>query len=67
MKVLGRVLVVIAYIVGMFAIVYYGILPAIGGMWTWSGSGISLVVGLVIAMVLYVMGSFMLGNIKRMQ
>ena len=65
MKILGIILVVIAYIQGMSAMFYFGILPAIGRVWTWADYGLPLVVGLVSCIVFYNLGDWLRNKAKK--
>ena len=55
----GLILVILAYVEGINVSFYAGILPAIGGVWSWNEYGMILVVGVVISMVLYVVGNLL--------
>lgn len=63
----GLILVILAYVEGINVSFYAGILPTIGGVWSWSEYGVVLVVGLVVSMVFYTAGNLLRGNIKRIQ
>ena len=56
MRILGNTFIVISYIQGMITILYAGIFPLIGGIWTWGDWGIPLIVGLSVAVVFDVVG-----------
>ena len=58
MKILGNFMVAIAYLQFIFCSAYYGILPAIGGSWSWGEYGVFLIVWVVIAVVLYGVGDW---------
>lgn len=64
-RVLGIILSVVGYIQGINAMFYFGIVPAVGGIWTWSDYGIWLLVGLVGAGVLDAIGKYLRGRAKR--
>ena len=55
----GLILIILSYVEGINVSFYGGILPAIGGVWSWGEYGIILVVGLVVSMVLYVSGDLL--------
>ena len=59
MKLLGIVLSVVAYIQGINAMFYFGIMPAIAGAWNWSDYGISLIIGLAIFSILNILGQYL--------
>ena len=59
MRVAGIILIIIAYIQGVNALFYFGILPVIARMWTWSDFGLPLVVGLVASTVFFNLGDWL--------
>lgn len=65
MRVLGMILKIIAYIAGLNAIFYNGIIPAIGGIWSWSEWGLSMVLGLLFSILCFGIGNW-LRNKRRM-
>ena len=64
MRILGYIIIVIAYIQGINAIFYFGILPAIGGVWTWANFGLPLVLGLVGFLALNWLGTWLKDKAK---
>ena len=65
MRVLGIILSVIGYVQGINAMFYFGIMPAVGGIWTWSDYGIWLTLGLVGAGVLDAAGKYLRERARR--
>ena len=53
MKVASIIVTVLASAMGMIAIFYFGIFPAIGRVWSWNSHGPWLILGIVGALLLY--------------
>ena len=49
-------------LVGVGCVVFFGILPISARMWAWNPFGIGLVVGIVVATLLAVLGSWLRGK-----
>ena len=58
MRILGTIIIIVAYIQGINIMFYFGILPAIGGIWTWSDFGLPLILGLAGFLLLNWLGTW---------
>lgn len=67
MRTIGLVLKIVAYIIGLNAIFYYGIIPIIGGVWSWNEWGVSLLLGLFVALIFMGVGDWLRNRRKITQ
>jgi len=59
MRKLGLGIFVLAHIIGAVTIFYFGIIPGFGMGLSWDPHGIGLIVGIVITLLLYSLGSWL--------
>jgi len=65
MKVIGIIVLVIAYIVTGFASLFFGVIPALNRVWTWGYHGIALVISILVAGLLFALGGWLRDKAKE--
>ena len=65
MRIIGIILIVVGYIIGMITVSLFGVLPVIGRFWSWDEYGLGLILGFVGALLLCTIGTWLRNKAKK--